>query len=80
MIHSFQATGYLIVSQLNKCLKFRSTRGIKMTIFYTKKTPETTWSFYIYLGVTLYIGYWVHPEDFKNHCTGVKDWSPRWSF
>ena len=36
MIHSFQATGYPIVSKLNKCLKFKSIRGIKMTVFYTK--------------------------------------------
>ena len=38
MIHSFQATGYPIASQLNKCVKFKSIRGIKMTVFYTKKT------------------------------------------
>ena len=66
MMHSFQATGYPVVSKLNKCLKFTSIRGIKMTVFY--------------LVVTLHKGYWVYPEDFKNHCTGVKDWSPRWSF
>ena len=37
MIHSCQATGFPIVSQLNKCLKFKSISGIKMTVFYTKK-------------------------------------------
>ena len=42
MIHSFQATGYPIVSQLNKCLKFKSIRGIKMTV---KKNPKTSWTF-----------------------------------
>ena len=79
MIHSYQATGYPIVSQLNKCVKFKSIQGIKMTVFYTKN-PKRHGFFYIYLVVTLYIRYWVYPEDFKSHCTGVKDWSPRWSF
>ena len=36
IMHSFQATVYPTVSQLNKCLKFKSDWGIKMTVFYTK--------------------------------------------
>ena len=34
MMHSFQATGYPIVSQLNNCLKFKSIPGIKVTVLY----------------------------------------------
>ena len=54
MIHSFQATGYHTVSQLNKCLKFKSIPGIKMTVFYAKKTPKSHGFLHLFSCDTIY--------------------------
>ena len=60
--------------------KIQVCSGDKNDCILYNKNPKTPWIFDIYSVVTLYIGYWVYPEDFKNYCTGVKDLSPRWSF